>query len=230
MIISHKHKFIFIKTNKTAGTSIEIALSKFCGKNDIITPISAEDELIRRELGYRGPQNYLSPFREYTIKDWIKLIIMRSRKINFYNHIPAREICKKIDKKVWDEYYKFCFERNPWDRIISMYYWRYKTEPRPTITEFLDSNIPMVLKRRGIELYTINGNIAVDKICRYEDINDELKAIYTKLGISEEVLLPMAKSGYRKEKKNYHKIYNVSDKQKVAELFCDEIALLGYKY
>ena len=37
MIISHKYKFIFIKTRKTAGTTIEYNLSKYLGKNDIIT-------------------------------------------------------------------------------------------------------------------------------------------------------------------------------------------------
>ena len=50
MIISHKYKFIFFKVSKTAGTSIEIALSEFCGPDDIITPISPKDETKRHHL------------------------------------------------------------------------------------------------------------------------------------------------------------------------------------
>ena len=57
MIISHKYKFIFLKTKKTAGTSIEISLSRYCGNNDIITPISIRDEAIRKLLG-KKPQNF----------------------------------------------------------------------------------------------------------------------------------------------------------------------------
>lgn len=75
MIISHQHKFIFIKTKKTAGTSIEIALSKICGEQDIITPVSPEDEKTRMALGYRGPQNY----------------IINGARL-FYNHIPASDV------------------------------------------------------------------------------------------------------------------------------------------
>lgn len=67
MIVSHKHKFIFIKTAKSAGTSIEIALSKFCGSEDIITPIlPAEDERKRKQLGYKGQQNFKVPFSLYS--------------------------------------------------------------------------------------------------------------------------------------------------------------------
>jgi hypothetical protein len=50
MIISHEHKFIFVKTRKTAGTSIEIALSKFCGPDDVICPIR-----LRRHFGGQAP-------------------------------------------------------------------------------------------------------------------------------------------------------------------------------
>ena len=38
MIISNKYKFIFIKTRKTADTTIEYNLSKYLGNDDIISP------------------------------------------------------------------------------------------------------------------------------------------------------------------------------------------------
>ena len=39
MIISHSHRYIFIKSEKTAGTSVEAALSKHCTDSDIVTPL-----------------------------------------------------------------------------------------------------------------------------------------------------------------------------------------------
>ena len=41
MIISHRHKFIFLKAQKVAGTSVEVALAQHCGEDDIVTSISA---------------------------------------------------------------------------------------------------------------------------------------------------------------------------------------------
>jgi hypothetical protein len=39
MVISHKFRFIFVKTQKTAGTSIETYLSQVCDSFDILTPL-----------------------------------------------------------------------------------------------------------------------------------------------------------------------------------------------
>ncbi len=230
MIISHKYKFIFLKTNKTAGTSIEIALSGVCGDDDIISPISPEDEKTRSELGYRGPQHHLATAREYGIVDAAKLLLNGRKKNRFYNHMPASEVKALIPENTWNDYYKFCFERNPWDRVISLYYWRCKTEPRPSIAQFIDSGTLKRLKRKGLELYSINGQIAVDKVCRFENISTELESIRTRLGITEKLELPHAKSRFRKDKRSYREILDNEQQARIADMFSDEIRLMGYEF
>src|SRR5262245_14307166 len=54
MIISHEHQFIFLKTRKTAGTSVELALRQLCGPDDIIAPIGDAEERRQQALHYRG--------------------------------------------------------------------------------------------------------------------------------------------------------------------------------
>ena len=39
MIISHKHKFVFVKTHKTAGTRIEAFLAEIAGDDAVVTPV-----------------------------------------------------------------------------------------------------------------------------------------------------------------------------------------------
>lgn len=230
MIISHKHKFIFIKTSKTAGTSIEIALSKFCAPNDIITPITLEDEETRKNLAYRGPQNYELPIWQYDFRDAIRWATKGEKKRGFYNHISAQQVIALIGKKKWNSYYTFCFERNPWDRIISQYYWLNKSEPRPTIQEFIRSTAPMGLKNRGYENYTIDGKVVVDKVCKYENLNKELDAIRKLVGIPEQLELPRAKSKYRKDKRSYRDVLGVVDRAYISKLFHEEISMMGYEW
>ena len=56
MIVSHKYRFIFLKTKKTAGTSIELALTKLCSEDDIVTPLTEVDEAAR--AGGMGARNW----------------------------------------------------------------------------------------------------------------------------------------------------------------------------
>ena len=230
MIISHRHKFIFLKTTKTAGTSIEIALSKFCGPEDIITPITKEDEKIRRELGYPGPQNYLASPWKYGPKDIAALLLKKRKKRAFYNHIPATAVRPQVSKEVWDGYFKFCVERNPWDRAVSFYYWKNRAEPRIPFSEWAASNAPVILKKSGFGVYTIDGTVVVDKVCRFEALAEELESVRLRLGIPEPLELPRAKSRFRKDHATYHGNYSDPEKARIAEIFSDEIRLFGYEF
>jgi len=231
MIISHKHKFIFIKTKKTAGTSIEIALSKFCGAGDVITPITPVDEIIRTSLGYRGPQNYLAKWHEYGVTDWGRFILRGTRPQKFYAHLSAIEIRDKIGFTLWDNYFKFCFERNPWDKVISFYYWQYKSKPRPTLTEFIRSGeAELVSNDGGLNLYSIDGKIGVDKIYRYEEIEQEMTNIAKILDLGESISLPKAKAEFRQQPGCYKKHFSEQDKDDIYKMFHKEIEYFNYTF
>jgi len=227
MIISHKHRFIFIRTEKTAGTSVEIALSKYCGPRDVITHIGPEDELIRKKLGYRGPQNYKVPFKNYSRADWMRMIRQRKR-ISFFNHAGAAFIRNHIDKNIWNSYFKFCIERNPWDKAVSWYYWRYDGKPRKPITQFIHSHELGLVK--GFDLYTRSGEIVVDKIFRFEQLSLAMEEIRDRLGLTETPELPFAKATQRKDRRSYRDILSEEDRDKIAKVFEREIAYFDYQW
>ena len=209
MIISHKYKFIFLKTSKTAGTSIEIALSEFCDEDDIITPISPKDERIRSDLGFCGPQNFISSFKEYEFLDWINFFFKykNKRKRQYYNHITASRAKRLLGEKRWKEYYKFCFVRNPWDRVVSQYYWRTQ-EPRPHISKFLKSKHFKDLYKKGENIYKINNEIVVDKVYKFENINSRLpQPVFEIMYDSRIVLIPIHEDFIRKIDKVNNIIY-----------------------
>ena len=227
MIISHKNRFIFIKTEKTAGTSIEIALSKHCGSEDIITPISPEDEAKRKELGYRGAQNYKIPFSKYSKLDYLRFVYRRRRQC-FYHHMSASEIMQYIDHETWDSYFKFCFERNPWDKVISWYFWTYKSEPRPTISQFVQSDEANIIK--GFELYTRSSEIVVDKVFFYEQLSDAMNELRERLNLDGPLSLPFSKAGFRKDRRSYKDVLSEQDKEKIAKVYAREIAYFNYEW
>lgn len=231
MIISHKHKFIFIKTRKTAGTSLEIALSSICDKDDIITTITPEDEIKRKELGFTSAQNYHIPLRKYKRSDLSNLITKGQLAI-YYSHMPAQEIKDYIGHNIWNSYYKFCFERNPFDKVVSHYYWINSTlsEKYDSIYEYMCDGYLSRIK--GYDLYAINKMIAVNDVFKYEDLANALKTISDRLNLNKVLTLPAykAKSQYRKDKRNYREILTDKEKEIIEIAFAREIKLLRYGY
>lgn len=219
MIVSHRYKFIFIKTSKAAGTSLEIALSQYCDDGDIVTPISKKDEATRQALGYQGPRHYREPLGELALGAVAPLA----------NHSGAKHARKFLGEKVWCEYFKFCVVRNPWDRFLSFYHWRYPSEHRPSATDVLVSTEANKLIKLGYELYTQDGEVLVDQLLRYENLGAEIKQLAPRLGLPGPLQLPLAKGSHRPKSSCVDDL-SLSEKLMIQKLCEREIRLLGYSF
>ena len=233
MIISHKYKFIFIKTRKTAGSSIQMYLSELCGEDDIITPID-KPERKYRPRNYRGLFNPLPRLSEQ-LGEPRKMLLTAGRFLalkKFNSHIMARHVKKRIPADVWNSYYKFAVDRNPWDKVLSHYHYvrqRYdKYDEGISFNEYLRvAELPY-----NYMIYTDSANrLMIDRVIKYEELNEGLSDVFGILGVPfDGVLRVNEKSHYRKEKKNYREFYNDDQRDFVAERFSVEIGMHGYEF
>jgi hypothetical protein len=203
MIVSHRHKFVFIKTRKTAGTSIEVFLSQFCGPEDIITPIEPRVEP-------HAPRNHEG----------------------FYNHIPASEVQSRIGKGPWEDYFTFCVERNPWDKTLSYYHFvaNYRLKRELSFDEYLATG-DFCVDHPRYTLPDRSDTLMVDRVLKYENLQRELAEVFGALGIPYSGSLGVnAKSEFRTDKRPYREVYTPAQARQVAATFAREIDLFGYSF
>jgi len=229
VIISHKHKFIFIKNRKTAGTSVEISLSKFCGPKDVITPITEEDERVRQSLGFLGPQNYFKPKIKWNSKQWHNYIKKGEKPIRYYNHIPTQQIIDLLPEKIWNSYFKFTIERNPFDKAVSYFYWRKADTKYEKFSDFiLDDGLDPL---RSFDLYYTGKLPLVDKVYKYENLPFFEKDISNQINFPEpfQLIKYRAKSKSRKVG-NYRNVLDKKSVELIKKAFAREIELFGYEF
>ena len=150
MIASFSHKFIFLKTRKVGGTSLEIVLNIWC------SPVTPEDEQLRREAGgsarnFRGPDG----------------------KPLFYNHMPASEV-KAALPELWGQAPKFTIGRHPYEKVVSRPWWNIGRRNGDPAKE-LNAEIEKAIESRSYlnyPIYTIGGDLAVDEVWPYETMWD----------------------------------------------------------
>jgi len=230
MIVNHKFKFIFIKTVKTAGTSIELFLSRYCDELDIVTPILPPEEghLPRNYQGIFNPVPELVSGASKKWKNTARDLINRKK---FYNHIPACLVKSRISTRIWNNYYKFCVERNPWDKTISEYHMlKHKHDKNLTFEQYLTNTNFCLNFHRYTDPWNRN-QIIVDHVIKYEKLSQELSEVFEKLGIPfEGHLNTYAKASYRRKKSPYQAYFNSNQRQLVQNIFQHEILMHGYTF
>ncbi|MDN3517871.1 sulfotransferase family 2 domain-containing protein [Aquisalimonas lutea] len=243
-IVCHKHKFMFIKTRKTAGSSVEIALSRLCDADDFVTPLSYPDgfdERLRRESGGQSPVNWRKRWWQY--RDWKEIrhrIKYGKQAMVLGTHATARELRNRYGDATWNQYLRVTIERNPWDKAVSRYWWMKHRHERRHSTPFepMSAFFHRVAEQRPHWLsnwhhYTINDQLAVDVVLFYETLQDDLYALARRLRVSEETLqLPQkrAKSGFRRDDRPYTEVLSPQDRDLITDVCRKEIELFGYRF
>jgi len=245
MILSERHKFIFIKGMKVAGTSVEIALSNLCGPHDIVTPISPIDELLRLKNGTRS-QNYAADRAEEDLylerlraTPELQLNELSQPPRGYYNHMPLAAVTLRYKKDVSD-FRIVCIERSPYAKVISwanmqLSYGAYKVggamrADMAALKAIVDKGFATgaIREPRNIDRYRgPDGKLAAEAM-RYSSLHTDFDAFVRSLGVSEVPILPHAKKGLMSDQLNPADVFRPDQIKRINQLFAEEFSAFGY--
>jgi hypothetical protein len=164
MLLSHSKKFIFFKTKKTGSTSVEIFFERFCVPQ---TNLSESTEELITDYGIVGSRMFKQKASD-----------------KFFNHMGAKKIRNLIDPGVFNSYHKITVVRNPYDKVVSMFWWHFKSSGKLNSLKDLSFGEIKMLFRKFVlseenfpldkHIYTIDGKIVADRILRHENLLEDL--------------------------------------------------------
>lgn len=154
-------------------------------------------------------------------------------------HASAALICKLVGSSIWDSYFKFAIERNPWDKVLSSYYYQMENwerfrkwyrHPCPTFEQWM---YPFRFWRKSLApsfpMYSIRGCPAVDFVGRYESLEQDFAFICESIGLPQ-IRLPMMNRSALRPTSAYREAYTRRTRRRVADTFYREIEHFGYAF
>jgi len=220
MIVSFRHRFVFVHLERTGGTSLHSALLPFLGPQDLVADQGR-----------------------------------RARSVNGYHkHDPAREILRKLGERTWQSFFKFTFERNPWDKIRSLYHRGYTRSlaarglkswpqalwggPLAFPTWFRARVWEARLLRAGhIRLphdyahYADGPDVLVDFVGRYEQRTQHLEFLSERLGLPIDAELRANNQRVdRRDRDQPPEPFDPWMLAQVQKYFATDLAFLGYRF
>ena len=210
MIISHKKKFIYFHVYKVAGTSIRNALKEY-------------DDLSFADFPLHKNIQFLIGSRVWFLSTWA------------VDHIKAAEAKHYLPENTFNEYYKFSFVRNPWDWQVSIYHYmlQFKFHPQhrlvskmKTFDEYIEWRVNYDLELQKEFVYDKEGNLLVDFVGRFENIQEDFQKVCAHLNLFE-INLPMM----NKSKHAYYKdYYNEHTRKLIGDAYKEDIDTFNYDF
>ncbi|WP_084203486.1 sulfotransferase family 2 domain-containing protein [Psychroserpens damuponensis] len=166
-----------------------------------------------------------------------------------FGHPSYMRFLKLFGKKRFNAYYKFTFVRNPWDRLHSAYGFLKKGGMNPQDKQFSDEVMSQVNTFEDFVMrwltpervsewvhfipqykYITNakGEIVVDFVGRFENFETDFESISKHIGVNQS-LIHLNKT---KDKKvfDYREVYTIAMKERVTELYKEDIKFFEYNF
>jgi len=161
---------------------------------------------------------------------------------NLYNHYTAMELREILGTEEFASMFKFCFVRNPWDKVLSEFRFRIWTCQNEltrdsSFTDWVRSTYvdrdpryhdwPKMFMPQLEWLTDENGRIAVDFVGRFENMQKDFDKISDAIGMTRQALPHENKS---REDKCYRSYYDMETKAIVEDVFSADIEYFGYRF
>ncbi len=157
------------------------------------------------------------------------------------SHETASDIVRRAGRDEWNKRFSFTFIRNPWDRVLSQYLYRYKNnktgiaEKRISFSDWIyltyRNKDPEYLVNPRLFIQQIDwitsdeNEIMVDFIGRFENLAEDFLKVCRFLGHSFN--LPHIN---KTEHKHYKTYYTKETRKIISEVFREDIRLFKYKF
>ena len=158
-----------------------------------------------------------------------------------FQHLTALELRQRLGQRRWGNRFSFGFVRNPWDRVVSHYHYRVKTNQtglaeRPIPFEewvvraygdrdpsYYDQ--PKMFMAQYRWLSDGEGRQIVDFVGRFERLHDDFAEVCRRLGV--EASLPHLKTSVHRD---YRELYSAETRDVIGHRFEGDIARYGYEF
>ena len=245
-IIHRQHRFIYLKSFKTAGTSVEAHLLTRTRLGGDLW--STSSEILNHGLPQKSPKTALFVWRGRVYAFNRRSLLVRAWsdrwRPRIVEHQTASDLASQLGE-FWLRAIKVTSVRNPWDILVSAWQWRRdgrggRAEPIDTgfhawASAALSGDDDMQ-KRCGAydarnlmhPFVLIDGKVAIDHFIRQEAINDGLDSLSKQLGLKLGHIAIREKTSSRT--RDYRPYYNEALADQVAVYFSDFIELTQYSF